>query len=54
VKMVAFKYHEVTKARETGDGKDMAAKPNRVLGQGKRKVWVGAEVAANHKPKKIV
>lgn len=32
----------------------MAAKPNRVLGQGKRKVWVGVEVAANHKPKKTV
>ena len=30
--MCAFKFHEVTKARETGDGKDVAAQVGRAMG----------------------
>ena len=41
---LAFKLHETTQAKPTGLGKAVAAQP-RSLGQGKRRVWIGAEEA---------
>ena len=39
------KLHSVLKARATGAGVQTASKPNRALGQGKRRIWIGTEAA---------
>ena len=43
---LAFKLHQVTQVQPTGTGTAVATQPNRILGQGKRRIWVGATQAA--------